>query len=176
MARKGRYTYDYPRPMVTVDAVVFAVFESQLRVATIRRRFDPYAGAWALPGGFVEMDEDLDAAAARELAEEAGIRGVPLVQFRAFGAPGRDPRGRSISVAFLAAVDAARHPLRAADDAAEADWLPVGERQVLAFDHAEIVEYALDRLRELVERGAGAAGALLHEVPFEALARAVSAG
>ncbi len=138
-----QYIYSYPRPMVTVDAVVFTEREGRRAVLLIQRKHDPYAGAWALPGGFVEMEEALDAAAARELEEETGLRGVPLEQFYTFGDPGRDPRGRSISVAYVGAVDwRTQHP-QGNDDAADARWFPLDELPPLAFDHRAIVEYAV---------------------------------
>jgi len=89
----GKYVYDWPRPMVTVDAAVFAFVEGRARLLLIQRRCEPFRGRWALPGGFVEMDEDLDPAVARVLAEETGLKDIPLEQLRAFGRPGRDPRG-----------------------------------------------------------------------------------
>ena len=151
MTDKGAYTYDYPRPMVTVDAVVFSVRDGRLEVLMIQRKHDPHAGSWALPGGFVDMDESLDTAVARELAEETNLTGVELEQFRTFGDPNRDPRGRSISVAFLGVVDWRGHAPCAADDAAEAAWLPLDGLPELAFDHGLIVRYAVRRLRELTE-------------------------
>jgi len=147
MTKKGMYTYDYPRPMVTVDAVLFTQRDRRLAVLLIQRKHDPFRGRWALPGGFIEMDEPLDAAAARELHEETDITGVPLEQLHTFGDPKRDPRGRSIGVAHMAVVDWRAHSPRAADDAGDVAWLPVDELPRLAFDHSEIVEYAVGRLR-----------------------------
>jgi 8-oxo-dGTP diphosphatase len=144
MADKGTYTYEYPRPMVTVDAVVFAVHEGRLEVLLVQRGSEPYAGVWALPGGFVEMDEPLADAAARELREETGLH-VPvdaLTQVGAFGDPGRDPRGRSIGVAYMTRLDARAGEVAGADDAADAAWFPVDNAPPLAFDHAEILAYA----------------------------------
>lgn len=144
------YTYSYPRPMVTVDAVVFALRSGQLSVLLVRRKNDPFAGQWALPGGFVDVDEPLDAAVQRELHEETGLSGIQLFQFHAFGDPGRDPRGRSISVAYLGIADAAQHAPRGHDDAAEAAWFPASRLPKLAFDHDEIVKHAVKRLQFLV--------------------------
>ena len=141
------YTYEHPRPMVTVDAVLFGAGADPLEVLLIERGNEPFAGGWALPGGFVDMDEDLPAAAARELAEETGVSGVALDQLRAFGAPGRDPRGRSISVAFWAVIDERRFAPEGADDAARAAWRPVASLPAMAFDHGAIVAYAVRRLR-----------------------------
>ena len=147
MAEKGEYTYDYPRPMLTVDAVVFTVKEGRPAVLLIKRKYDPFAGRWALPGGFVEMEESLLASAARELFEEAGLSNVPLDQMHTFGDPGRDPRGRSISVAFLGIVDWRIQTPRADDDADDVAWTPVTRLPELAFDHSRIVEYAVRQLR-----------------------------
>ena len=101
MAKKGKYVYDWPRPMVTADAAVFAFVDGKARLLLIQRKHEPYQGRWALPGGFVEIDEDLPEAAARELAEETGLKDVPLEQLRTFGKPGRDPRGRTITVVYF---------------------------------------------------------------------------
>src|SRR5204863_1444911 len=103
-AKQGKYTYDYPRPAVTVDLVV-VTREQQPRVLLIRRKHEPFAGMWAIPGGFVDMEETLEAAARRELFEETGVRTSRLQQLHTFGDPGRDPRGRTISVVYLALVD-----------------------------------------------------------------------
>lgn len=145
---KGRYAYDYPRPMVTVDNVVFAVRDGRLHVLLIKRKHEPYAGCWALPGGFIEMDEPLEAAAARELREEAGLQDIALEQIGAFGDPNRDPRGRTISIAYAGIVDWRDHTLQANDDAADVSWLLVDELPPLAFDHHQIVECALQTLRK----------------------------
>ncbi|NLV45500.1 MAG: NUDIX hydrolase [Candidatus Hydrogenedentes bacterium] len=124
--------------MVTVDAVVFSGRDRNRQVALIRRKNNPFAGSWALPGGFLDMEETLDAAAARELEEETGLAGIPLKQFYTFGDPGRDPRGRSISVAFYGFIPLPA-PLGAADDAAEAAWFPVSDLPPVAFDHDKII-------------------------------------
>lgn len=142
----GSYVYEYPRPMVTVDAVVFCGNAADRQIALIQRRNDPFAGCWALPGGFVDMDESLEAAVARELAEETGLRDIPLHQFHTFGDPGRDPRGRNICVAYAGVIpDAAA--LDASDDAAAAAWFPLTALPALAFDHGRIVAMALDFMR-----------------------------
>lgn len=139
------YTYDYPHPAVTVDAVVFARSADGLEVLLMQRRSAPHEGKWALPGGFVEIDESLDDAARRELAEETGLSGVELKQLHAFGAPERDPRERVISVAYFGMVKKQDHALRAASDAADARWFPVTALPPLAFDHAQIIALALTR-------------------------------
>jgi 8-oxo-dGTP diphosphatase len=145
------YTYDYPRPALTVDCVIFGYhFEAGLRVLLIQRGSEPFRGKWALPGGFIEMEEDLERAALRELEEETGVRDVFIEQLYTFGAPDRDPRGRVISVAYFALINSEAHPLSAASDASSADWFPVGELPPLAFDHADILTTALERLRAKV--------------------------
>jgi len=141
------FTYDYPRPAVTVDCVVFGLQDQRLRVLLIRRARPPFEGQWALPGGFVDMDEDLEVSARRELQEETGLHDIFLEQLYTFGTPGRDPRGRTISVAYYALVNTADHQPRADDDAAEAEWVDVDQARKLAFDHDEILATALARLR-----------------------------
>jgi 8-oxo-dGTP diphosphatase len=145
MAGKKKYTYDYPRPAVTVD-VVIVTREERPRVLLVRRKHDPFAGMWAIPGGFVDMDEGLEDAARRELMEETGVQARRLEQLHTFGEPDRDPRGRTISVAYLAQVDAARLKPKAADDAAEVGWHPLHRPPPLAFDHAAILAAARKRL------------------------------
>lgn len=133
------YTYEYPRPMVTVDAGVFTLRDGRLEVLLIRRGRDPFKGAWALPGGFLEMDEELLTGALRELEEETGVTGVSLSFAGVFGKVGRDPRGRVITVTFAGLVDWREHAPRGADDAAEARWFAVGALPDMAFDHEEMI-------------------------------------
>jgi 8-oxo-dGTP diphosphatase len=144
---KKKFTYSYPRPMVTVD-VVIVTREKKPRVLLIRRKHEPFAGKWAIPGGFVEMPETLEAAARRELFEETSVRTAKLEQLHTFGDPGRDPRGRVISVAFLAQVDPRKLKPVAADDAAEVGWHDLKHPPALAFDHANILARARRRLKE----------------------------
>lgn len=145
------YTYEYPRPAVTVDLVIFTIADNDLKVLLIRRGGEPFKGLWALPGGFVEIDESLEKAAARELKEEAGVTNVYLEQLFTFGEPKRDPRGRVISVSYFALVDAGRQRIRAASDATEAEWHSVFAPPKLAFDHKKILDYAVWRLRNKIE-------------------------
>ncbi len=145
---RGRFTYEYPRPMVTVDSVLFAVRDEQLDVLLIQRGREPWKGMWATPGGFLDMDEDLDTAAARELAEETSIRGVSLRQFHTFGRVDRDPRGRVITVAYLGVADPCALGPRAGDDAAAAAWHSVAYLPPLAADHDDIIAAALKSLRD----------------------------
>lgn len=139
---KGRFLYEYPRPAVTVDLVLLTR-EARPRVLLIRRKREPFAGAWALPGGFVDENERLEDAARRELIEETGVDVTHLRQLRAFGDPGRDPRGWTISIAFLAEVDPTQLRPVAADDAADVAWHDVSSLPNLAFDHAAILTWAL---------------------------------
>ena len=141
------HCYEYPRPMVTVD-VVIVTREERRRVLLIRRKNEPFADQWALPGGYVDMDEDLPDAARRELREETGVEAKRLEQLGAFGAPGRDPRGRTISIAYLGEVGAAAAHARAADDAAVAAWHPLRRLPRLAFDHGKILALARKRLKD----------------------------
>ncbi len=145
---------DYPRPFVTVDLVIFTIAEDALQVLLIERGNEPFKGKWALPGGFVEIDEALDEAAARELQEEVGVTNIFLEQLYTFGDPGRDPRGRVISIAYYALTDAMRTRIVAASDAADARWYPVFDPEIdgqLAFDHRQILDYAVWRLRNKIE-------------------------
>jgi len=140
------YCYPFPRPAVTAD---IAVFKPSLEVLLIRRKSDPYAGKFALPGGFVEIGESLEAAAARELKEETRLEPTVLKQFRAFGDPDRDPRGRTITIAFWAFVsDEEAKSAKPGYDAADATWMPVWEalQTNLAFDHGVILEKMLASL------------------------------
>ena len=141
------YTYEYPRPALTVDCVVFGLDEQDLKVLLIRRDKDPFAGQWALPGGFVEMDETLEVAAMRELVEETGVENVYLEQLYTFGDVDRDPRERVVSVTYYALVKLSEHGVQAADDAREAGWFPVHDPPTLAFDHSKILDIAQERLR-----------------------------
>jgi len=141
------FTYEYPRPALTVDCVVFGFDGAGLQVLLIRRGLGPFIGSWALPGGFVDMDENLDEAARRELLEETHLKGVFLEQLFTFGAPGRDPRGRVVSVAYYALVRPDQHPATGDSDASEAAWHRVDKLPPLAFDHANILRAGLERLR-----------------------------
>jgi 8-oxo-dGTP diphosphatase len=132
---------------LTVDCVVFAVQRERLEVLLIRRALEPFAASWALPGGFVDMDEDLEAAARRELEEETGLRDLFLEQLYTFGRPDRDPRGRVVSVAYYALANLAGRRVQASSDAGAAEWFAVDALPTLAFDHSEILACALERLR-----------------------------
>ena len=144
-AKPGKFRYDYPRPALTVD-VVLATRDARPRVLLIRRKSDPFAGTWALPGGFVDEGERLIDAARRELEEETGVEVEELEQLYAAGDPGRDPRGWTVSVVFLGRVKRAK--AKAGDDAAAVCWFPLDEPPPMAFDHAAILDRARTRLAD----------------------------
>src|SRR5215470_7252633 len=136
------YSYKYPRAALTVDCVVFGFDDGELKVLLIERGLEPFKGRWALPGGFVRVDETVDAAARRELEEEAGLRNIFLEQLYTFGEVERDPRERVVSVAHYALVKLSEHEAKAATDAANARWFEVSKFPKLAFDHAQILASA----------------------------------
>lgn len=142
-----KYTYKYARPALTVDCVVFGLDEEDLKVLLIERDGEPFAGCWAIPGGFVDVDEPLDAAARRELEEETGVRIRFLEQLFTFGDIGRDPRERVVTVAYYALVRLRDYRVQAATDARDAAWFPVRNPPPLAFDHRKILKTAHQRLR-----------------------------
>ncbi len=142
----------FPKPAVTADVVLVGVQDSQGRVLLIRRGKDPFAGRWALPGGFLDENEPPLSAARRELKEETGLSVKALEQFHTFGRPGRDPRGWTITVAHLALVDPATHVPEADDDATDSAWHPLHRLPRLAFDHREVIVTALKHLRRDMER------------------------
>ena len=136
------FTYKYPRPCVTTDNLIFRKIDGNWHLLLIERGNEPFKGCWALPGGFLEMEEDLDTCAARELQEETGMTGIELHQLYAFGAPNRDPRHRTISVAYWG-VDNSERQAVGSDDAAEARWFALDKLPGLAFDHEQILQKAL---------------------------------
>jgi 8-oxo-dGTP diphosphatase len=141
------FTYKYPRPALTVDCVVFGFDDGELKVLLIQRGLEPFKGRWALPGGFVRTDETIDEAARRELYEEAGLTNVFLEQLYTFGEVDRDPRERVVSVAHYALVKMTAHQVKAATDAANAQWFAISKVPKLAFDHDDILRMALARLK-----------------------------
>ncbi|HBS86355.1 MAG: hypothetical protein A2W91_19265 [Bacteroidetes bacterium GWF2_38_335] len=141
------YTYKYPRPMVTVDAIVFLKEKSKLKVLLIKRKNPPFKNRYAFPGGFIEMEEDLVESAKRELEEETGLKNIELIQFKAFGKPGRDPRGRNISVVFYGFTDINNSIVKASDDATECQWVDTDKIQKMAFDHMEILRLSISELQ-----------------------------
>jgi len=145
------YQYEYPHPAVTTDIVIFTLEDDALKVLLIRRAGEPFKDSWALPGGFIEIDEDLETGALRELEEETGVTGVYLEQLYTFGQPDRDPRERVITVAYYALVPIDRLHIRAASDASEVAWHPCKQLPALAFDHARIIQLALERLAAKID-------------------------
>ncbi|MFA5797858.1 MAG: NUDIX domain-containing protein [Candidatus Woesearchaeota archaeon] len=147
-------TYDsgvYEKPSVTVDIILFTIINDSLRVLLIKRKSWPFQDSWAIPGGFVGMDETLEHAAKRELSEETGLAEVYLEQLYSFGDPGRDPRTRVITVTYFALVSSNDLKPFAASDAAEIEWFDIKKLPELAFDHKNILEYAVERIRNKIE-------------------------
>jgi 8-oxo-dGTP diphosphatase len=145
---KGSFTYEYARPSVTADCVVFCQGTEVLEVLLIKRKFDPFMGCWALPGGFMNMDEDAEAAAKRELFEETGIKVAHVEQCGAFADVDRDPRDRVITIAYYTLVE--KSQAVAADDAQKAEWFPIDSLPPLAFDHDKILQAALKALKNKI--------------------------
>ena len=145
------YVYQHPHPAVTVDVVIFTVRNDELKVLLIKRALEPYNGCWALPGGFVGIDESLQAAARRELEEETGVDAAYLEQLYTFGEPDRDPRERVISVAYYALMPSDALQIKAASDAEGVGWFSIDELPDLAFDHPGILDTALQRLSAKVD-------------------------
>jgi 8-oxo-dGTP diphosphatase len=149
LAKKGKYIYDWPRPMVTVDAAVFGFFRNKAHLLLINRKIEPFKGKWALPGGFVGPDEELESAAGRELAEETGLSGIELEQMYTFGKVGRDPRGRQITIAFMGIAKKGQTKIKAGDDAAMAKWFDIEKLpKDMAFDHNEAAKVAIKKLKK----------------------------
>lgn len=146
MSEKGKYCYEYPRPAVTTDCVIFGFDGNQINLLLIARGIEPFKGQWAFPGGFVRIQETTEACARRELAEETGLGHVYLEQLYTFSEIERDPRGRTISVAYFALVKSDGPP-KAGDDAGKAQWFDLEQVPPLAFDHNRILDVALERLR-----------------------------
>ena len=133
------YSYEYPRPAVSADIAVFRNQGKDLQILLIFRKNDPYKGMWALPGGFMEMDETLEQTAARELEEETGLKDINLKQFRTFSQLDRDPRTRVITTVFFGFTSMENSAAVGGDDAAEAKWFPLDALPALAFDHHDII-------------------------------------
>lgn len=144
------YQYKYPHPAVTTDAVVFGFDGKALHILLIERGLEPYKGSWALPGGFMKIDETVEECVARELKEETGVENVYLEQFHVFSEVGRDPRERVVTVAFVALVRKSDYRLLAGDDAARASWFELDELPPIAFDHHEIITMARSHLQTLL--------------------------
>ncbi|HAJ99714.1 MAG TPA: NUDIX hydrolase [Bacteroidales bacterium] len=139
------YTYPYPRPAVTADALIYRKDHDKLEILLIQRAFPPFKDCWALPGGFLDMEETLEECIAREVQEETGLSGLEFVQLEAFSALNRDPRHRTITVVFLAQANCDGIP-QAGSDASHVQWFAVGNLPALAFDHESVIEKALTKL------------------------------
>ena len=136
-----RYCYDYPRPAVTTDCIIYDIDDQKgFKILLIKRNNDPYKDMWAFPGGFMEMDETAEECAARELLEETGIKGVLLEQVMTVSEVDRDPRGRTISIIFMGRADSTSVSPLAGDDAEAIEWFDIGELPPLAFDHNDILQ------------------------------------
>ena len=141
-----QYQYDHPRPALTVDDVILSSpSERPTRVLLIQRKSPPFEGAWAFPGGFVDIDETAEAAVIRELKEETGITGINFEQLHTFTSVDRDPRERVVSIAFIGEGEPSIHHPMAADDASDSKWFPIDSLPPLAFDHSEVIMVALKR-------------------------------
>lgn len=146
-----KYQYDYPHPAITTDSVVFGFDGKALHILLIERGIEPYKGLWALPGGFLNPDETVEQCAKRELKEETGVENVYLEEFRSFSDPGRDPRERVVTIAFVALVKKSDYMLIAGDDASNALWFALDELPPLAFDHYDIISAARKKLPEMLK-------------------------
>ncbi len=147
MTNKAAYSYEYPRPAVTTDCVIFGFDEGELKVLLIERGIEPFKGRWAFPGGFLNMEENCDTGARRELYEETGMKDVFIEQLYTFSDVDRDPRGRVLTVAYFALVKLSEYKIAAGDDASNVNWFPVSAVPPLAFDHDTMLQMALNRLR-----------------------------
>lgn len=144
--KKRTYIYDYPRPAVTADSVVFCNGSDGLSVLLIERMNEPFKGCWAFPGGFMEMEEYAEDCAKRELKEETGLEIRTMRQLGTFADVDRDPRGRTVSIAYYAMV--VKSEVKASDDAAQARWFPIDSIPPLAFDHDKILRMALEEIKK----------------------------
>lgn len=141
------FFYEYPRPAVTVDMIVFKL-KKTTQLLLIERKNEPFKNSWAFPGGFIDENEPLDKAAKRELAEETGLKNINLKQLQTFGDPGRDPRGHTVSIAFWG-ISEDEELVKAGDDASKAKWFDIDKVPKLAFDHQKILEFSLKNIPEI---------------------------
>lgn len=144
-------TTNYPKPSVTVDTIIFALHKQDIKILLIKRKYPPFANKWAIPGGFVDVNEALPLAAARELEEETGLKNVELKQFYSFGDPGRDPRGHTITVAYHTFLANLPTEVVGADDADKAEWFSIKSLPEMAFDHKEVLDLAINDLKDRIE-------------------------
>ncbi len=147
MTAHKKYSYDYPRPALTVDAVIFRKHAGIIEVLLIQRKHYPFEGMWALPGGFVGMEETCEEAVVRELEEETSLKANGLEQLHTFSALGRDPRGRTVSVTFYGMVNYKNSSVKGGDDASDARWFTLENMPPLAFDHIEGVMMAYKKIK-----------------------------
>jgi 8-oxo-dGTP diphosphatase len=148
---RGAYTYEYERPALTVDVVIYTIKEGDLKVLLIQRNTEPFREMWAIPGGFVIKGETLEIAAKRELFEETGVKDIYLEQLYSFGDPGRDPRGWVVTVSYFALISSDNLKITANTDARDVKWFSAYKLPKLAFDHDKILHLALNRLRAKLE-------------------------
>lgn len=149
--KESEFTYEYERPALTVDVVIYTIKDNELKVLLIQRNTDPYKDMWAIPGGFVLKGETLEKAAIRELQEETGVKDIYLEQLYSFGDPGRDPRGWVVTVAYFALISSENIKIQADTDAKDVKWFSVYDLPKLAFDHDKILKLSLERLRSKLE-------------------------
>ncbi len=147
MESKTKYTYAYPHPAVTTDCVIFGFDGRDMNILLVERALEPFKGSWALPGGFLKIDETVEQCAHRELKEETNVSDVYLEQFRIFSTVDRDPRERVLTVAFVALVRPSDYEVIGGDDASRAEWFNQNELPPLAFDHEEIISQAKEHLK-----------------------------
>jgi 8-oxo-dGTP diphosphatase len=147
MSQNKKYCYKYPRPAVTADCIIFGFDAGELKVLLIERGIEPFKGMWAIPGGFLQLEESTDDCAKRELYEETGLQNVFMEQLYSFSDPARDPRGHVITIAYYALVKLSDYNIKAGDDAKNAKWFGISKVPTLAFDHEQILRVALNRLR-----------------------------
>ena len=166
---KELVNYPYARPALTVDCVVFGYEEELLKVLLIKRDLEPFKNSWALPGGFVRIDETLDEAAIRELKEETAVENIYLEQLYSFGTINRDPRERVVTVAYYALVKLSEHKAKGGTDASEAKWYPILDLPELAFDHTTIIQLAFKRLQGKVRYEPIGFELLPKKFPFSAI-------
>jgi len=139
------YTYEYPRPAVTVDCIIYRNLNKETELLLVERKSPPFEGVWALPGGFMEINERLIEAAKRELAEETSLKNIALEQFHTFDEPGRDPRHRTISTVFVGELKNSKQEPKASSDAKSVKWFHVNDLPELAFDHDNIIHLASEK-------------------------------
>jgi 8-oxo-dGTP diphosphatase len=147
MSQDKKYCYKYPRPAVTADCIIFGFDAGELKVLLIERGIEPFKGRWAIPGGFLRLEESADDCAKRELFEETGLENVFMEQLYTFSDPARDPRGHVVTIAYYALVKLSDYTINAGDDAKNAKWFGISQVPTLAFDHDRILRVALNRLR-----------------------------